>query len=203
MSKVNWKLWLFFPFPKGSGSRSRAFSQQGGRSPVITALCPGLALANLTHFSQRHLVPPAPSDLPISTPAHPAVPRAHLLGASYMPSELAAQASEPAPDQAELHFHPGKARHGVELVSPPSGTKLRSRHLVQPSKGAAVPRKQGPGGNTGCPSHTVSARWKWGQVPMLLFFLSPSSCGEGKGVIFVFILILSVYSHNSASKRVM
>lgn len=85
------------------------------RSPVINPLCSGPALAALTHFCPK--VPGPPSDFPISTLAHPQCPEPTLPGASYMLSELEAQASEPAPDQAELHSHPGATRHRVQRVS--------------------------------------------------------------------------------------
>ena len=89
-----------------------------------------------------------PTPIPTQAPA----PRAHLPGASYMPSELEAQVSEPAPDQAELHFHPEKARHRLRggKFAPTCEAVLQT--LVQPSKGGQGPhyprlwvRKRDPG----------------------------------------------------------
>ena len=150
MSRVSWELWLFFPLPRGSESRSRAFSQQTGKitcchPSVLAWPQPPSPMSLKGAWSPSTLIPtPSPTQAP--------VPRAHLPGASYMPSELEAQVSEPAPDQAELHFHPEKARHRLRggKFAPTCEAVLQT--LVQPSKGGQGPhyprlwvRKRDPG----------------------------------------------------------
>lgn len=86
--------------------------------------------------------------LPHLHPGPPPAPRAHLPGASYMLSELAAQASEPAPVQAELHFHPGKARHRVECINLPGSRSHAMDSCVALQGGLPSPHvidKWGPG----------------------------------------------------------
>lgn len=141
-------------FAKRFWKSSQGFQPTQGRTPAVTP-----SVLSWPQPPHAHL-PKAPGH-PLQVSPSPSPPRPQRLpGASYTPSELAAQASEPAPDQGELHSHPGKERQRVGwLVRPDSRAVLRTP--VQPCKGGGpyYPRlqirKQDPGRGRGLPqSHS-------------------------------------------------
>lgn len=135
MSQVSWALWLFFPLPQGPATHSRAFSQQGGRSPaVIPSVLTRLWLPH--SGSPQCPVPPFAPHFFMPTPAP-----TYLGSLICLPHPQPKLLSQLLTQLSDI-FILWKAGHGVRWVREPRCTQLCSwtSHVAQ-------------GGDTGFPSH--------------------------------------------------